>query len=198
MPPEEQLRRLRATNDSVIKLNHVVHHGSIGHHVQNWHAFRAASRVGQVAAVDCAGRIAMFCGGTMAEGWACYATDLMDEIGFLTPTERLSQMHSRVRMAARALVDVKLHCGEWTLDQAVACYRDTVGMSADAALAEAVKNSMFPGTALMYLTGTQQIHALRRELSARQPGFDLRRFHDRFLSYGSIPVSMIARAMRET
>ena len=68
---------LQATNDSVIKLNHVIHHGSIGHHVQNWHAFRSASRIGQVAAVDCASRIAMFCGGTMAEGWACYATDLM-------------------------------------------------------------------------------------------------------------------------
>ena len=28
-------RRLRAANDSAIKLNHVVHHGAIGHHVQN-------------------------------------------------------------------------------------------------------------------------------------------------------------------
>ncbi len=196
MPSDDQTRRLRATNDSVIKLNHVVHHGSIGHHVQNWHAFRAASRMGQVAAVDCASRIAMFCGGTMAEGWACYATDLMAEIGFLTPLERLSQMHSRLRMATRALADVKLHHGEWTLDQTAACYRDKVGMSPDAAHAEAVKNSMFPGTALMYLTGTEQIHRLRRDLAARQPEFDLRRFHDRLLSYGSVPVSLIVKAMR--
>ena len=196
IPHEEQTRRLRATNDGVIKLNHVVHHGSIGHHVQNWHAFRAASRIGQVAAVDCASRIAMFCGGTMAEGWACYATDLMEEIGFLTPLERLSQMHSRLRMATRALVDVKLHRGEWTLDEAAACYRDRVGMSQEAAHAEAVKNSLFPGTALMYLMGTEQIHRLRRDL-AQQPGFDLRRFHDRFLSYGSVPVSLISAAMRE-
>ena len=46
MPPEEQERRLRATNDSVIKLNHVVHHAGIGHHVQNWHAMRCESRIG--------------------------------------------------------------------------------------------------------------------------------------------------------
>src|SRR5262249_55887654 len=52
MPAEEQERLLRANNDSVIKLNHVVHHGAIGHHVQNWYAFRAESRIGQVAAVD--------------------------------------------------------------------------------------------------------------------------------------------------
>ena len=42
----------------------------------------------------------------MAEGWACYATELMDEVGFLTPLERLSLRHGRLRMAARALVDV--------------------------------------------------------------------------------------------
>src|SRR5207244_3102500 len=30
-------------DDSAVKLNHVVHHGSLGHHVQNWHAARAAS-----------------------------------------------------------------------------------------------------------------------------------------------------------
>ena len=83
----EQQRRLRATNTSVITLNHVVHHGAIGHHVQNHFAYHGASAIGRVAAVDCASRIGMFLGGTMAEGWACYATDLMDECGFLTPEE---------------------------------------------------------------------------------------------------------------
>jgi uncharacterized protein (DUF885 family) len=195
MPADEQERRLLATNDSVIKLNHVIHHGAIGHHVQNWHAFRAASRIGQVAAVDCASRIAMFCGGTMAEGWACYATELMDEVGFLTPLESYAERHSRLRMAARALVDVRLHHEKITLDQAAAFYCDRVGMAPAAARAEAIKNSMFPGTALMYLIGTDTIHQLRRELSAR-PRFDLRAFHDRLLSYGSIPVALIADAMR--
>lgn len=196
MPAEQQQRLLRATNDSVIKLNHVVHHGAIGHHVQNWHAYRAASRIGRVAAVDCASRIAMFCGGTMAEGWACYATDLMGEVGFLTPLERFSQHHARLRMAARALVDVELHSGRMTLAEAAALYTDAVGMAPAAAQAEAVKNSMFPGAALIYLMGTDQIHQLRGELAAREGArFSLRAFHDRFLSYGSVPVSLIARAM---
>ena len=114
-PTEEQSRRLRATNESVIKLNHVIHHGSIGHHVQNWHAFRAASRIGQMAAVDCASRIAMFCGGTMAEGWSSYVVDLMGEVGFLTPLEVYSQHYARMRAAARAIVDVNLHHGRISL-----------------------------------------------------------------------------------
>src|SRR5690348_12692005 len=151
MDAAEQERRLRATNDSVVKLNHVVHHGGIGHHVQNYHAFRAASRIGRVAAVDCASRIAMFCGGTMAEGWACYATDLMAEIGFLSPREQYAEMHTRLRMATRAIVDIRLHCGAFTVEQAAAYYRDHAGLAAGPAQAEAVKNSMFPGAAVMYL-----------------------------------------------
>lgn len=199
---EEQQRFLRANNESVIKLNHVVHHGGIGHHLQNWHAYRTASRVGRIAAVDCASRIAMLCGGTMAEGWACYASELMEETGFYAPLERLSLAHTRLRMAARAIVDVRLHSGRITLDEAASFYEDRTAMAPAAARQEAVKNSMFPGAALMYLTGTDLIWQLRhaREQSEGDR-FDLHRFHDTFLSYGSIPVSLIADAMaasRET
>ncbi len=196
MPADEQRRLLRATNDSVIKLNHVIHHGGIGHHVQNWNAFRAASRVGQVAAVDCASRIAMFCGGTMAEGWACYATDLMAEFGALTPLELLAELAGRRRMCCRAIVDVELHRGRMSLDDAVALYREEAGMSEAAARSEAVKNSMFPGAALMYLVGTDGIHDLRRKVMSRLgKRFSLRRFHDELLAYGSVPVSLIAEDM---
>lgn len=192
----EQERRLRAHNDSVIKLNHVIHHGGIGHHVQNWHAFQAASRVGRIAAVDCASRIAMFCGGTMAEGWACYATDVMSETGALTADERVAEARSRIRMCARAIVDVELHHGRMTLDDATRFYEQTAGMAAGAASAEAVKNSMFPGAALMYLVGTDSIHALRQATARRQGSdFQLRAFHDRVLSYGSVPVRLVGELM---
>jgi uncharacterized protein (DUF885 family) len=47
----------------------------------------------------------------------------------------------------------------------------------------------------MYLTGTDLIWSLRRELQAG-PGFTLRAFHDRLLSYGSLPVGLIAGEIR--
>lgn len=196
MPPEEQERLLCAHNDSVIKLNHVVHHGGIGHHVQNYYAYRAASRIGQIAAVDTASRIAMFCGGTMAEGWALYATDLMNEIGFLTPLEAYSEQQSRRRFCARAIVDIQLHCGQFTLDQAARFYQQAAGMNPAFAYNEAVKNSMNPGAAVMYLFGCDEIKRLRQEMSRLWGAdFNLRRFHDTFLSYGSIPVTLISRDM---
>ena len=100
-------------------------------------------------------------------------------------------------MSARAIVDVKLHAGEFSLDQAAAFYQARAAMSPAAARGEAVKNSMFPGAAMMYLFGADMIHDLRRDLSARDGDrFDLAAFHDRFLSYGSLPVSLIAADMR--
>lgn len=197
MPAEEQQRRLRATNLSQIRLNHVIHHGGIGHHVQNWWAYRGESRIGRMAAVDCALRTAMLCGGTMAEGWACYAVDLMAEQGYLTPLEQLSQHQGLARMAGRAIVDAGLHRGDLSFDEAVAFYRDEVGMPDAAAHGEAVKNSMFPGAAMMYLLGTDMIRDLRSEMQQRQGGdFALARFHDAFLSHGSIPVALTATLMR--
>ena len=195
LPEENQEDFLRANNDSVIKLNHVVHHGSIGHHVQNWNAFHSASRIGQMAAVDTASRIAMLSGGTMAEGWACYTTELMSEMGFLTPLESYSEYQSRRRMCARAVVDVKLHRGDFNFAEAVAYYQENAGMGA-AAVSEVVKNSMYPGGAVMYLCGTDLIFKLRQEIKELDgKNFSLGSFHDEFLSYGSLPVALIRKSM---
>lgn len=197
LPSESAERHLRTWNHSVIKLNHVIHHGGIGHHVQNWFAYhRAPSRIGQIAAVDCANRIGMFCGGTMAEGWASYVPGLMAELGFLTPLERLSEQHTRVRALARAIVDIELHSGVIALDDATRFYVERVGMTPDAARGEAVKNSMFPCTALMYWLGTQSVRNLRLATERRLgSAFSLKRFHDDFLSFGSLPVPLIAELM---
>ena len=133
----------------------------------------------------------------MAEGWACYATDLMNEFGVLTPLEQYAERGSRVRMCARAVVDVRLHQGRFSLDQAAAYYEQHAGMGREAASREAVKNSMVPGAALIYLMGTDGIHKLRKERASRQGNdFTLRTFHDEFLSYGSIPVSLISADMK--
>src|SRR5439155_13688108 len=120
----------------------------------------------------------------------------MEQAGFLMPDELVAQQHTRARLLARAVVDIGLHERSLTFDQAVALYRDRVGMSPEAARAETCKNSMFPATAVMYWLGTEGLHQLRRQRErAEGTSFSLRRFHDRVLSYGSIPVPLIARLM---
>jgi uncharacterized protein (DUF885 family) len=147
--------------------------------------------------VDCAARIAMHCGGTMAEGWACYATELMAEHGALDPLEVVAERAARIRMCCRAVVDVELHSGRMSLEDAARFYRREAGMSEGASWSEAVKNSMFPGGALMYLMGTDGIRALRKDAeAARGDAFDLRTFHDGLLAHGSIPVTLAGTLLR--
>jgi uncharacterized protein (DUF885 family) len=86
-----------------------------------------------------------------------------------------------------------------TLDEAAGFYERETAMSPEAVKAEAVKNSMFPGAAMMYLIGTDAIRDLRTAVQEREgPQFSLRAFHDRFLSYGAIPVALIGDAMMAT
>ena len=195
LPADEQRRRLRATNDSVIKLNHVVHHGALGHHVQNAYAYAGASHIGQVAAVDGASRIGMFLGGTLAEGWACYACDLMEEAGFLTPSNRSPSSTRACGSLARAVADIDLHEGSLTLEDGGA-YTAIASHVARGRTRRSVKNSMFPGTALMYWLGTDALHRLRRAQEQQEgAAFSLGHFHDRVLAFGAIPVPLIAELM---
>lgn len=196
LPDDEMARAgvLRSMHGATITLNHVIHHAGLGHHVQNWHAARSASRIGQVAAVDGACRIALASGGTVAEGWACYAVDLVDEQGGLEPLERVVQQHTRVRLLCRAVADLALHTGEWTKAEVAQLFTASAAMTPEAAMGEAIRTALFPGAAVMYWLGTSGLHALRAELAPRFPS--LRAFHDAFLSYGALPVPMIAHLMR--
>ena len=197
VPSVDALSHLRAWNYGVMKLNHVVHHGGIGHHVQNWYATRQErSRIGRVAAVDCANRIGMLCGGTMAEGWASYVVGLMEELEYLSPLESVVERHTGVRMLGRAIVDIELHRGTMSFDDAVRFYTEEVGMSAAAARGETARNSMFPCTAIMYWLGTQGIRDLRESLSHRRgAAWSLKGFHEELLGFGSIPVPLVARLL---
>ncbi len=172
---------------AALKLVHAVHHGSIGHHTQNAFARNAASRFARIAGTDGASALALLSAGTMVEGWACYAEDLLDEIpGFYTPAERLQLRYFTLRNIACCLADVRLHTGVWSLDDMQRFYRDDVAFAPARIVAETTRNSIFPGSRLMYWTGTTQIAALR----ARSP-LPARAFHDRLLSFGSVPVAWI-------
>jgi len=188
----------RLWNRSAIKLNHVAHHGGLGHHVQNWHAARSPSRIGRMAAVDGASRIATILGGTMAEGWACYATEVMEGLGFLTPDERISEQHTRVRLMVRAVVDLELHTERRSFADAIRFHEEMTGASTVVARGEVTKCAMFPGTAMMYWLGLRGLNDLRRAEEARLgSAFDVRTFHDAVLQCGSMPVPLVARLFAE-
>ena len=191
-PGADTAAYLRGQNIPFIKAVHAVHHGSIGHHTQNARARGAASALAQLGGTDCASGIAFLSAGTLVEGWACYAEDLLLETpGFYTPEEQLLLKQFEFRNAACCLADIRLHTGQWTLQQMRAFYRDDVGFAPGRVWAETTRNSIYPATRLMYWLGTQVIRELRAGLDLAPPVF-----HDRLLSYGCAPVTLIADEMR--
>jgi len=185
---------LRAQSHAMLKTTHSVHHGSIGHHTQNARARGAPGVLAPVAGTDCASGIALLSAGTMVEGWACYAEDLLREAGdFFAGAELLLLKHNERRNAASVLVDIKLHRGEWTLAEAERFYREEAGFPASRVAAEVNRNSMFPGSRLMYWAGVEAIKTLRR--ASPHPA---RRFHDTLLGLGHVAIAFAADELART
>ncbi|KQR01045.1 DUF885 family protein [Deinococcus sp. Leaf326] len=169
---------------SFIKLVHAVHHGSVGHHTQNAFARRAESRLARLGGTDGALGLVFLSSGTAVEGWACYAEDLLLEApGFYTPEEALMLKSFERRNAACCVADLRLHMGDWSLEDMRDYYRAEVGFPEARVWGESTRNSMLPATRLMYWLGTEQIRALR----AASPGHP-RAVHDWALSHGHAPI----------
>ena len=189
-PGDDEAAFLRGNNMAMVKTIHSVHHGSVGHHTQNTRARAAQSRLARIAGTDCALGLAFLGSGTLIEGWACYVEDLLMEApGFYTPEEILLLKQFERRNAASVLVDINLHLGDWTLEEAMDFYREA-GFAPARVEGEVVRNSMLPGSRLMYWLGVEGIKALR----GRWKG-DTRDFHDSLLSYGHVPLAWIAEEM---
>ncbi len=123
-PGEDAAAYLRGQNIATLKTTHTVHHGSIGHHTQNApRAYRARSPLPN-SGHRLRQRYRISLRGHHVEGWACYAEDLLREAGgFYSDTELLLLKQNERRNAASVMVDINLHLGRWTLQEAAAFYR---------------------------------------------------------------------------
>ncbi|MBD9560210.1 DUF885 family protein [Ensifer sp. ENS03] len=183
---------LRGSNTAMVKTIHSVHHASVGHHTQNTRARSAQSHLARIAGTDCALGLAFLGSGTLIEGWACYVEDLLMEApDFYEPAEILLLKQYERRNAASVLVDVKLHLGDWSMAEAMAFYRDKAGFAPARVEGEVVRNSMLPGSRLMYWIGVEGIKTLRGRWKGDTIGF-----HDALLSYGHVPLAWIAEEMQ--
>ena len=129
------------------------------------------------------------------EGWALYTEEMLLRRGFYPPgsaAEGQILRLSRYR-AARVGVDVNLHTGRWTFDQAVEYFMKAGGLDREAATGEAAGAASQPTQKMTYLTGKFQIMRLlgryRDHAGAR---FTLKQFHDDLLRNGSLPLSVQA------
>jgi uncharacterized protein (DUF885 family) len=94
--------------------------------------------------------------------------------------------------AARIGVDVNLHTGRWSFEQAVKYFMEAGGLDREAAEGEAAGAASNPHQKISYIIGKWQIMNLLGQYQDRQgETFSLGQFHDDLIKNGSLPVSII-------
>jgi uncharacterized protein (DUF885 family) len=127
------------------------------------------------------------------EGWALYAERLADELGLYSDdASRLGMLSNAAWRACRLIVDSGLHAMGWDRERAIALLLDHTAMTPAQAAQEVDRYISWPGQATSYMTGYLEIAALRAKAEkAMGSRFDLRRFHDRVLENGGVPLPVL-------
>ncbi len=132
--------------------------------------------------------------GVFVEGWALYGEEMLSRTG-LYPDNSPAQgqvLHLSRYRAARIGVDVNLHTGRWTFEQAVNYFMEAGGLDEEAARGEAAGAASSPHQKISYIIGKWQIMNLLGRYKDRQgENFNLGQFHDDLIKNGSLPVSII-------
>jgi uncharacterized protein (DUF885 family) len=128
------------------------------------------------------------------EGWALYGEEMLMRTGLYpnnSPAQGQILRLSRYR-AARVGVDVNLHTGRWSFEQAVKYFMEAGGLDREAAEGEAAGAASSPTQKISYIIGKWQIMNLLGRYKDRQgANFQLGQFHDDLIKNGSLPVSIV-------
>jgi uncharacterized protein (DUF885 family) len=181
------------------ELTTVYHEGTPGHHLQLGTAMYLQDSLNRWR------RSGVWVSGS-GEGWALYAEKLMDEFGYHEdPGTKLGVLDSEALRATRVVLDIGLHSGfeapaevgggEWTWDKAWTFFNTHVTMAEGNARFELTRYFGWPGQAPAYKLG-QHAYLQMRESARTRDGaaFDLKAFHAKALSLGSLGLATIRAA----
>ena len=129
------------------------------------------------------------------EGWGLYSEYLGKEAGmYTTPYEDFGRLTYEMWRACRLVVDPGMHYMGMTRDEAVEYMASNTALSLHEVNTEINRYIGWPGQAVSYKIGELKIRELRnRAEAALGDKFDIRTFHDKVLSNGSIPLSTLER-----
>ncbi len=180
------------------------HEGFPGHHLQYGLQVTAGDRISRYQ------KLVVWYSGS-GEGWALYAEDLMDELGYLEkPDYVLGKLASEMLRACRVVIDIgshlelaipagqPFHPGEpWSYALGVEMLERYAGQSHDISVAEMNRYLGWPGQAISYKVGQQAIRDLRQDAQeAAGAGFDLKAFHARLLEVGAVGLDLLRAHVR--
>jgi uncharacterized protein (DUF885 family) len=133
------------------------------------------------------------------EGWALYCESLGEQLGCYTdPYQKMGALNNEIHRAIRLVVDVALHTGKMTREEAIAYMMAHESVDKDIATKEIERYMTNPGQALSYKVGGITIMKLREKYS-KQLGskFSLLKYHDALLRQGDMPLIVLEKYLDE-
>ena len=173
-PRDKQVEHLRDFNIPTL-WTISIHEVFPGHFLHFQHLRRVESKVR---------RSTLFTPASYIEGWAHYCEQMMMEAGFgrRDYTLKLGQLAEALVRLARFVVGIRLHTGDWSVEQGVRFFRDEAFLEESSARREAERGTFDP-TYLVYTAGKLALLKLRRDWQEQQGGkASLRVFHDALLA----------------
>lgn len=129
---------------------------------------------------------------SFVEGWAHYCEQMMLDEGFERGNAeiKLGQLAEALVRLARAVVGIRLHTEDLSVEQGVRFFQEEAYLEEGTARREAERGTFDPGYVL-YALGKQMLLKLRADVeSAQGDKFSLQGFHDRLLGQGALPFWM--------
>jgi uncharacterized protein (DUF885 family) len=177
---------LREYNDYTLQILNI-HEAIPGHYAQLIYSNQSPSLIKS-----------LFGNGAMIEGWAVYTERMMMEEGYGNNQPELWLMYYKwhLRTVCNTILDYGLHALDWDKTKALQLLEKEAFQEKSEAEGKYKRATLSQVQLCSYFSGYSEIFDLRSDLKKDSTvKFDLKKFHEQFLSYGSAPVKYIRALM---
>jgi uncharacterized protein (DUF885 family) len=176
---------LREYNDYILQILNI-HEAIPGHYTQLVYSNQSPSIIKSILG-----------NGAMIEGWAVYAEKMMLESGYKNSDEMWLMYYKwNLRTTCNTILDNSVHTKDMSKEEAmILLTREAFQQQAEAE-GKWKRVTLSQVQLCSYFTGYTEIYNLREELKKQEGDkFNLKQFHEKFLSFGSAPVKYIKELM---
>jgi uncharacterized protein (DUF885 family) len=176
---------LREYNNYVLQILNI-HEAIPGHYTQLVYSNQSPSLIK-----------AIFGNGAMIEGWAVYTEKMMLESGYKNSPEMWLMYYKwNLRTTCNMILDYSVHTKNMSKDAAMSLLINEAFQQQAEAEGKWTRVSVSQVQLCSYYAGYTEIYDFREMLKKEQKEtFNLKQFHEKFLSYGSAPVKYIKELM---
>jgi uncharacterized protein (DUF885 family) len=177
---------LREYNHYILQILNI-HEAIPGHYTQLVYSNQSPSLIKSI-----------FGNGAMVEGWAVYTERMMLESGYGNNEDEMWLMYYKwnLRTTCNTILDYSVHTKEMKKEEAIDLLMNQAFQQKAEAEGKWRRVSLTQVQLCSYFSGYTEIWDFREELKNKMgEKFNLKQFHEKFLSYGSAPVKYIKELM---